>query len=184
VNLSPARLVVLVVLVVGGLAILLNGFGDGDDVLAGGGATGSAAPTQPASPSPGGASPAESPSETPAAGLEPVVDGVTIQVLNGTDAVGLAAQVQEFLVGKGYVADLDPGDVASKPVATTTVYFRPGADAEQNEVNAQNMADRYLSKKGVEAEVSRLDPAVTPEIDPQTELVVVLGDDYAAANPV
>ena len=36
-NLSPARLAVLVALVVGGVAIILNGFGDDDVVLAGGG---------------------------------------------------------------------------------------------------------------------------------------------------
>ena len=32
-NLSPARLAVLVALVVGGVAIILNGFGDDDAVL-------------------------------------------------------------------------------------------------------------------------------------------------------
>ena len=36
-NLSPARLAVLVALVVGGIAVMLNGFGDEGTAVAGGG---------------------------------------------------------------------------------------------------------------------------------------------------
>lgn len=179
-NLSPARLVVLVALVVGGLAVLINGFDD--DVVLAGGTGGSPAASPSESPQPSGeASPTAS--ESPAAELEPQTDGVMVQVLNGTDAVGLAAQAEEFLVSKGYVAALPATDATSKPVQTTIVYFRAGPDADQNEVDAQNLADRFL--KGIEADVKPLTDSVEPnQIAPKTQLVVLLGEDYADANPV
>lgn len=178
-NLSPARLAVLVALVVGGLAVMINGFGDGAEVLAG--ASVSPQATASESPTPGGeASPTAT--ETAAPELEPQVDGVMIQVLNGTSAVGLAAQVEEFLVSKGYVAALPAADAAQKPVETTIVYFRGGQDAAQNEVDAEHLAKKYL--KGVEADVKPLSDALGSDVAPKTQLVVLLGTDYADANPV
>jgi hypothetical protein len=179
VNLSPARLAVIVALVVAGIAVLLNGFGDDGAVLAGD--TSSASPTQSVEPEPSGsATPSASESAPPE--VEPQVAGVMIQVLNGTSEVGLAAQVEELLVGKGYVAALPAADAAQKPVETTTVYFRTGADADQAEVDAQNLADRFL--KGVEADVKPLSAALDSSVAPKAELVVLLGTDYAEANPV
>lgn len=180
VNLSPARLAVLVALVVGGIAIILNGFGDDDAVLAGDGTeVVEPTPSESASPS-GSASPSASESAAPE--LEPQVDGVMIQVLNGTAEVGLAAEVEAFLVGKGYVAALPAADAAQKPVETTIVYFRTGEDAEQNEVDADHLAARFL--KGVEAQVKPLSAALGSDVAPRTQLVVLLGTDYAEANPV
>lgn len=180
-NLSPARLVVLVALVVGGLAVMINGFGDDAAVLAGGGGD---SPTPSVAESPeasGSASPTASESAAPE--LEPQVDGVMIQVLNGTSAVGLAAEVDAFLIEKGYVAALPAADATNKPVDSTIVYFRTGPDAEQNEVDAQHLADRYL--KGVEAGVEPLNNAIdSNNVSPKTQLVVLLGEDYATANPV
>jgi LytR cell envelope-related transcriptional attenuator len=178
VNLSPARLAVLVALVVGGLAILLNGFGTDQAVTAAGpsgsptpAADGSTTPTETGSPSP---------SESPAPELEPQVDGVVIQVLNGTTVTGLGAEVEQSLVGRGYVAGLPAGDADNKPVGTTTVYFRTGADADQNEVDAENLARRFL--KGVEADVRPLNATLSPDIAPKTQLVVIVGTDYADAQ--
>jgi hypothetical protein len=179
VNLSPARLAVLVALVVAGIAVLLNGFGGEGAVLAGG--EGSAPPTETASPGPtGGASP--SPTESAAPELEAQVEGVTIQVLNGTSEVGLAAEVQEFLEGKGYVASQEAADAPAKPVESTIVYFRGGPDSAQNEVDAEHLASRFL--KGVEAGVEALGESLDASVAPRTQLVVLLGDDYAEANPV
>ena len=178
VNLSPARLAVLVALVVGGLAVLMNGFGGDQAVTAAGpsgsptpAADGSTTPTETASPSP---------SESPAPQLEPQVDGVVIQVLNGTTETGLAGTVEQSLVGKGYVAGLPASDLANKPAGTTTVYFRTGPDADQNEVDAENLARRFLKK--VEADVRPLNATLGPEIAPRTQLVVVVGTDYADAQ--
>jgi hypothetical protein len=178
VNLSPARLAVLVALVVIGLAVMLNGFGDEGTVIAG-----VTSPTPSPSGSPTttpteGASPTAS--ESAAAALEPQVEGVVIQVLNGTSETGLAGTVEQFLVGKGYVAGLPAGDADNKPVGTTTVYFRTGDVAEQNEVDAEHLAQRYL--KGVEADVRPLNATLSPDIAPKTQLVVIVGTDYAEAQ--
>lgn len=178
-NLSPARVAVLVALVVAGVAVMLNGFDDGESAIAAGtdvaSPTGSdvVEPTESTSPSV---------SQSPEPELEPQVEGVSIQVLNGTEATGLAAEADAFLIGKGYDQGLTPGDLATKPVAGTTVYFRTGPDAEQSRVDAENLAARYL--KGVDAKVAPLNDALDAEVAPKTQLVVVLGDDYAAAHPV
>ena len=178
VNLSPARLAVLVALVVGGIAVLMNGFGDQGAAIADGS---DVVPTDTLSPAPSdGVSP--SVTETPAPDLEPVVDGVSIQVLNGTDATGLAAEADQFLLGKGYEQGLAPGDLENKPVPGTIVYFRTGDDADQNRVNAENLATEYL--KGVEAAVRPLNESLDAEVAPKTQLVVVLGEDYAEENPI
>jgi hypothetical protein len=180
VNLSPARLAVLVALVVGGIAVMLNGFGDEGSAVAGG-SSDVVDPTDTGAPSPtDAASPTET--ETPPPDLEPQVEGVVIQVLNGTNETGLAAEADQFLTSKGYEQGLAPGDIATKPVSGTTVYFRTGDDAEQNEVDAQHLADRFL--KGVEATVRPLNDALGSDVAPRTQLVVVLGEDYAEANPV
>jgi hypothetical protein len=62
------------------------------------------------------------------------------------------------------------------------VYFRTGEDSEQNEVDADHLAARYL--KGVEAQVKPLSAALGSDVAPKTQLVVLLGNDYAEANPV
>jgi LytR cell envelope-related transcriptional attenuator len=179
VNLSPARLAILVALVVAGLAVILNGFGDDATVLAGD--TEGTPPTETGTPSPTG-SVAPTASETALPDTEAQVDGVMIQVLNGTNAVGLAAEVMEFLEGKGYVAALPPADAAQKPVETTTVYFRGGADADQNEIDAEHLARRFL--KEVEPEIEPLSDTLDASVAPRAQLVVLLGNDYAEANPV
>ena len=180
VNLSPARLAVLVALVVAGIAITMNGFGDEGAAVADGGSE----VVEPTASAPAEPSESASPTETesPAAEIEPQVDGVMIQVLNGTDAAGLAAQAEQFLESKGYVAALPAADAAQKGVPDTIVYFRTGDDAEQNEVDADNLATRYL--KGVEATVRPLNAALDADVAPKTQIVIVLGQDYADANPV
>jgi len=181
VNLSPARLAVLVALVVAGIAVLLNGFGGDDAVLAGDEGSVPPTETEPGSPGPtGGNSPSATESAPPE--LEAQVDGVTIQVLNGTSEVGLAAEVQESLESRGYVASQEAADAPAKPVESTTVYFRGGPDSAQNEVDAEHLARRFLN--GVEAAVESLGDSLDASVAPRTQLVVLLGDDYAEANPV
>ena len=179
-NLSPGRLAVLVALVVGGIAVMMNGFGDDGATMAAGPSdvvetttSGSPEPTDGAS---------ASTSETPPPDLTPEVEGVMIQVLNGTDQTGLASQVDLLLTGKGYTQGLAPDDLVNKPVPGTTVYFRTGDEGEQSKVDAENLATRYL--KGVEASVRPLGDALGTEVPSKIELVVVLGEDYAEAHPV
>ena len=170
-NLSPARLAVLVALVVVGLAVMLNGFGGEGAVSAGGTSPTASSPTD---------GPSPTATETPTTDLEPQVQGVVIQVLNGTTVTGLGATVEQLLVDKGYEAGLPAGDADNKPVGTTTVYFRTGADADQNEVDAENLAKRFL--KGIEAEARPLNATLSADIAPKTQLVVVVGTDYADAQ--
>ena len=179
VNLSPGRLAVLVALVVGGIAVMTNGFLDDGATMAAGPSdvvetttSGSPEPTDGAS---------TSVSETPPPDLEPQVEGVSIQVLNGTNETGLASEVDLLLTGKGYKQGLVPDDLVSKPVPGTTVYFRTGDGAEQNEVDAENLAT-YL--KRVETSVRPLNDSLGTVVPAKVDLVVVLGEDYAAAHPV
>jgi len=178
VNLSPARLAVLVALVVGGIAIMMNGFGDQGAAIAEGSDV--VQPTDTESPSPSGSTPPAA-TETAPPALDAQVDGVLIQVLNGTEMTGLAAEADQFLVGKGYQS-FTPDDLVDKPVPGTIVYFRTGDDAEQNRVDAENLAAKYL--KGVTATAKPLNEALDAVVAPRTQLVVVLGEDYATANPV
>lgn len=181
VNLSPGRLAVLVALVVGGVAVMMNGFGDDGATLASGPSGVETTSTETPGPTDGTSAP---PTETTPPPLEPQVENVVVQVLNGTDATGLAGQVDLLLEGKGYQMDPEPGDLMSKPVLGTTVYFRAGSDPAQNEVDAENLANKYL--KGVDARVRPLNAVLNDEgaLDPMAQLVVVIGDDYAEAHPV
>jgi len=181
VNLSPGRLAVLVALVVGGVAVMMNGFRDDGATVASG--VGEVETTSTETPGPtDGTSPP--PTETTPPPLDPQVENVVVQVLNGTDATGLAGQVDQLLENKGYQMDPVAGDLESKPVLGTTVYFRAEGDPEQNEVDAENLAKKFL--KGVDAKVRPLNNALSDEgaLDPLAQLVVVLGDDYATAHPV
>lgn len=181
VNLSPGRLAVLVALVVGGVAVMMNGFGDDGATMASGPSGVETTPTE----TPGATDATSAPpTETTPPPLEPQVENVVVQVLNGTDATGLAGQVKLLLEAKGYQADPEPGDLTSKPVLGTTVYFQAGNDPAQNEADAENLAAEYL--KRVDARVRPLNGALSDEgaLDPSAQLVVVLGDDYAEAHPV
>jgi hypothetical protein len=179
VNLSPARLAVLVALVVGGIAVMLNGFGDEGGAVAGGPDVAQPTETETAEPTDDATTPA--PTDEPAPALEPQVDGVMIQVFNGTTVTGLGAEVQEALEGRGYVAALPADDLPTKPADTTTVYFRPGPDAEQNEVDAQHLADRSLRDVD-DVPVRPLGASLDADVGPRTQLVVVVGTDYADAT--
>lgn len=174
-NLGTGRIVVIVALLVVGAAVLANGFADGGSVLEpGGGPSGSAAASETPSGSPSGpTSPTASPTPVPQEPSE-----VLIQVFNGTNVTGLGATAETFLEGKGYTINAGALDAPSKPVAKTIVYYRGGADAAQNESNATRMSKKYF--KG--AKVLELDPAIDDLVDKTTQVVVVVGDDYAATT--
>ena len=94
-------------------------------------------------------------------------------------AAGTQASV---LTGKGYVQGVAPADYENKPVAGTTVYFRTGDAADQNRVDAERLATKYL--KDVDASVKALNDTLVPGIPSKVDLIVVLGEDYADAHPV
>lgn len=170
VNLGTARIVIVVALVVGGIALLANGFSG--TVVAGPVGGGS-------SPSAGSSgSPSSTPSKPPRVLPSPQIKGVAIAVFNGTNTVGLAGQVEQMLEADGYVKAQDPADAPSKPVAKTVVYFRGGATAAQNRSDAKYVAAHYLNH----AAVKLLGSDQASSVDSSAQIVIILGVDYASAN--
>jgi hypothetical protein len=170
VNLSPARLAVLVALVVGGIAVLLNGFDSSGGTAVAGGTTPS--PTVTVSPTSSSPTASAGASETP----KPQVDGVKFMVFNGTDTTGLGGTVQQMLESKGYMSTADAQDAPTKPVTETTVYFKGGPDSDQARSDAKHMATKYLHGAQVDVLGDEFD------VPADTELVVVVGSDYPSAT--
>jgi hypothetical protein len=171
VNLGTARIVIILALAAGGIAVLANGFGSAAVVAPPAGAGG----TETASPTP---SPSSSPSQPPKETPSPQIEGVQIAVFNGTNETGLAAQVQQVLEADGYVAAQDPADADTKPVPKTIVYFRGGADAAQNRSNARYIADSYFDG----ARVALLDPELAVDIADSAQAIIIVGVDYPGAD--
>jgi hypothetical protein len=173
VNVGTARIVIIVLLVVGGIAILANGFG-GAVSAAGPGGGSSVSETESPSPSPDETTGPTTPRETPS----PQVDGVLFQVFNGTNETGLAGEVQQMMEGDGYTAAADADNAPSPPVAKTVVYFRGGPSGAQNKSNATLVSDTYFDG----ARVARLDQDLADIVDDSADVVVIVGVDYADAH--
>jgi len=178
VNLGTARIVVIVALVVAGVAILANGFDAGTSALApAGAAVGSATPT--ATSGPTGSSPTTGPTLAPLPDPLPPGD-VTVAVFNGTATTGLAAQGEQTLTDAGYVSGQDPADSPVKPIPKTTIYYRGGPDAEQNQADAQEIADSFFKGASVQELGEDFDNPDT--LSKKVQVVVVLGENYAKKN--
>jgi LytR cell envelope-related transcriptional attenuator len=170
VNLGTARIVIILALAVGGIAVLANGFGSAAVVTPPSGAGASETESPSTSPS---NSPSQPPKETPS----PQIQGVQIAVFNGTNETGLAAQVQQLLEADGYVAAQDPADADTKPAPKTVVYFRGGSGAAQNRSNARYIADTYFDG----ARVALLDPSLAANIADSAQAIIIVGVDYPGA---
>jgi hypothetical protein len=162
VNLGTWRIVILAALVASGVVILSNGFGR--DVVEVTTPTGSTQPTGPTGPA------TESQEPPPPEGE---VDGVSIAVFNGTESAGLAAEVTLSLKDVGYGVGQDATDAPTTGVRVTTVYYRGGSDAAQNQANAQRLADEELGG----AKVRKINPEFADLVTNDTDLVIVLGQD-------
>jgi hypothetical protein len=165
VNPGVTRLVIVLALVVGGIVVLAQGFGD-ETV---------AAPTE--SPDP---TVSETPSPPPPPDEGEIVgqkDGVLVQVLNGTFTPGLAGDFQLTLEEEGYLRGGEPGDAPDKPIVDTVVYFRPDDHEEQNEADAKLLSKDYLN----DAPAEKLPSAYRDEnvTNPAADVIVVLGEDMA-----
>jgi LytR cell envelope-related transcriptional attenuator len=169
VNPGVTRLVIVLALVVGGIVVLAQGFGDET----------AAAPTS--SPEPTSPSPTESPSPTAQDGdggeIVGQKDGVLVQVLNGTFTPGLAGDFQLTLENDNYLRGGEPADAPEKPVVDTIVYFRNDENVEQNEADARLLADTYLT---TDVPVEKLPPEYRgPDVtNPAADVIVVLGEDF------
>jgi hypothetical protein len=167
VNTGTIRIAIVVALVAVGALVLTNGFAD----------TGSAA-----GPPAGGSSPSSTDSSSPTAtNTSPAAvetpdpnapKDIVVAVFNGTDTTGLAGIVAEELTGAGYRLGQDPGDVQSKPVDKTVVYFVGGADAAQNESDATALAHKHF--KGAKVKELSSDLGVE-KLDKGVQVVVVVG---------
>jgi hypothetical protein len=169
VNPGIARLAIVLALVIGGVAVLANGFTD-EGVAAP--PDGSTTPSPTESPSP---------SSSPQASIVPNQEGVLVQVLNGTSRAGYAATFQQMLVDVGgYLEAGEPGDAPDKPIVDSIVYYRADEDKRQNQADAGLLSDEYLGG----APVDRLpaDLADSDVVDPAADVVVVLGEDQAGAQ--
>jgi len=167
VNLGTWRIVILAALVAFGAVILSNGFSGGPVAAP---PTGPPGPTGPT----GDPTGTQTPEPPPPEGQ---VDGVAVAVFNGTGTVGLAADVTIVLQDAGYTIGQDATDAPNKGVRGTTVYFRGGPDAAQNEANAQLLADDQFGG----AKVRRINPGFADLVKADTDLVIVLGQDQIPA---
>jgi hypothetical protein len=156
--------VIVAALVLTGVAVLVNGFSDG---------------TSQAAPSPStSATPTESPSPT----AKPDDDVVGqknafVQVFNGTNSPGAAADFLVKLMNDGYFQAGEPEDAPEKPVLDSIVYYRTDNTEEQNQADAALLARDYLPET---TSVEKLPPEFVDIVDPTADVIVVLGEDVAA----
>lgn len=162
---STLRFAIVVALVVGGIVVINQAFP---------GATSSGpqpipdGPTVTQSPSP-----SPTPTDSPAPVPSPTVVGVRIAVFNGAGVSGLAGDTTARLEEKfGYVAVLDPAD-APAPVPVTTIYYRKNKD----KIEAEFLANRFFRKLD-DVRVAKLQAGA--DVDPDVQLAIYLGTDYAA----
>lgn len=165
-NPGVARLAIVIALVIGGVALLANGFADGESAAAPPGVSPSPSPSE-----------SPSPSRSPEPSLVPNQEGVLVQVLNGTSQAGYAGDFQILLEEEGYLRAGEPADAPDKPVLDSIVYFRRDDHRAQNRADAQLLSETYLGGVPVKPMPASLESDVAESAD----VVVVLGEDQAGA---
>lgn len=179
-NLGTWRIAIIVALVVVGVAVLANGFEGRDGAIA--------SPSVSASPPATGDGTTDGAAEEPPASPEPTPPpnktGVSVKVFNGTSVDFLAAEVQQQLVDAGQEAPEEPADAPASPVAKTTVYYRGGPSAEQNEADATFIARKYIKPVLTKLpQVEELADDFDADVGEEITVVVLLGLDYAENLP-
>ncbi len=178
-NLGIARVVIVVALALAGIGLLSSGFPSTVTNAGPGGTSTSPTPTSPAT-TPSG-------THTNAPVPDPNTSGVTFAVLNGTSVNGLAGTFETLLKSKDDIIGKPAADSPIKPITTTRVYFRGGADAAQNRSDARYLAKEFVNGPGVKAKISKLGAefasTLTGAGDDKITLLIVLGQDYATAHP-
>jgi hypothetical protein len=165
-NPGVSRLAIVIALVIGGVALLANGFSDGKTVASLGD-----------SPTPSSPSGTPSPSRSPQQTIVPNQDGVLVQVLNGTSKAGYAGDFQILLEQEGYLRAGEPADAPDKPVVDSVVYYRLDDNKAQNKADAGLLSETYLG--GVP--VKPLPATLADLVSKSADVVVVLGEDQAGA---
>ncbi|MDP9341286.1 MAG: LytR C-terminal domain-containing protein [Actinomycetota bacterium] len=159
------RVAILVAAVVIGAVVISKGFPTFGETVP----VPSHSPTQ----SPTGPTPTGSQSSSPTPQLTPRQQGVKIAVFNATSVAGLAGVTADQLQKNGgYVVPV-VGNFPNSQI--TLIYYR---DA-QGKVDAQHLKEKFLK----EGHIKHLPPK-TLDVPQTVELAIVLGSDYAAANPI
>lgn len=154
---SGVRAAILAAAVLIGVFGLANAFPESGSPVVNRGGRGSPSPSATHTTPPKTLPPSKSPS--------PRTSGVTVQVLNGSGTVGLAALTSDTIRNKdlGYTV-IDAGN--ADRTATTTVYYKSGFKVSAEYLQAQVFQDATVQ----EATTSTF----------TADLTVVIGTDYAA----
>jgi hypothetical protein len=170
---SVATAVLRAALVVGavvlGVFVLTKAFPEGGtEARVGAPPAATTSPTAPVTVAPPATVPPTTPGESPPATTPVSLEGVTVQVLNGTNEDGLAAGTAQDLEQLG-VEIISVGN-AARTYPITTLFFRPS----DSEPIAQALAETQFPG-------AKLEPA-TNNLEPDVQVTVVLGEDFAAQN--
>lgn len=162
---ATLRGILVIAAVVLGVFVLSKAFPTGGEIPA----APEAAPGSPQPDQQPGASPTASP--VPEQEPSPPVEGVVVEILNGTDVGGLAAETAEMLANRGYTTGEDlVGDAASKPEEQTTILFR----RRPNRAAAEHLQETVFP-------TAVLESAPRHDENPDIQITVILGTDYAAS---
>jgi hypothetical protein len=173
VNTGTTRIIIVAALVVAGFVVLVNGFPS----IGGEAAPGPGATTSPSS----SVSPDDTDTQTPPPSVDPQpAKKIFFFVLNGTNSTGLAATQSQRLEAQDLTPALNAAgssadDAPTKGQKKTIVYFRGGDDAEQNEADAQWVADEYCD--GAAVKELAADVASGDVVPADANVVVLLGED-------
>ena len=177
VNTGTTRVIIVAALVVAGFVVLLNGFPSVDRASGGPETVTTTSPSASVSPSETGTLPPEPPPDP-----QPPKK-IHFFVLNGTNSTGLAGTQAEQLGNHDLTPALNADNVPADDNPTkgqkkTVVYFRGGDDAEQNEADAQWVADTYCDG----AVVRELAPDIASGslVPADANVVILLGEDSIA----
>jgi LytR cell envelope-related transcriptional attenuator len=178
-NANPLRFGIILVLAIAGILVLANAFD-------GGGTTQAANPPSrsavTASPSP---KPTKTKEPKPKATESPkptgTLDGVRIQVFNGTSTTGLAAAVQDKLRRREDPPPVVAGSAgnSNENQPSTVVYYRDKSD----QANAEYAAKKYFNGADVKP-ISQIPPVnvngVTTEVSKDVQVAIIVGEDSSA----
>lgn len=154
---AALRFVLVIAALALGIFVLSKAFPSGDEAAP-------ITPSQPTEPTATGTTPSPEVTTEPDAPVTHEPSEIALQVLNGTEIGGLAADAAEVLEADGYdVVTVD--DAQSKPYEVTEIFFKRAFEAD-----AAALRDQYFP--GAELQDTAPDASVS--------ITVILGEDYAA----
>lgn len=156
---AALRFVLVIAALALGIFVLSKAFPSGDEAAP-------ITPAQPTEPTVTETTPSPEVTTEPEAPATHEPSEIALQVLNGTEVGGLAADAAEVLEADGYdVRTVD--DAQSKPYEVTEIFFKRAFEAD-----AGALRDQYFPG----AELQDTAP------DAQVSITIILGEDYAAAQ--